>query len=143
GSAKTECYLLPILASLVEEAETSWTTLCPPQPTGFWWNQQGVHPTFQRTHEQGTRPVAIRALLLYPLNALIEDQLGRIREACDGPGPRDWMAANRPGHHFWFGRYNGDTPVPGLPTNDYKRAELRPRLRSMDRDCDRAQAAQR
>jgi ATP-dependent helicase YprA (DUF1998 family) len=141
GSGKTECYLLPILASLVEEAETSWTTLCPPQPTGFWWNQQGVHPSFQRTHEQGTRPVAIRALLLYPLNALIEDQLGRIREACDSRAPRAWINTHLRGHRFWFGRYNASTPVPGRPENVRKAQELKRRLKTMEREWARALAS--
>ena len=138
GSGKTECYLLPILASLVEEAEREWTTHCPAQSPEFWWNQRGVHPSFQRVHEQGTRPVAVRALLLYPLNALIEDQLGRIREACDSGTPRAWINSHLRGHRFWFGRYNGSTPVPGRPENERKAQELKRRLKTMQREWARA-----
>ena len=141
GSGKTECYLLPILASLVEEAERDWTTLCPAQPSGFWWNQRGVNPSFQRTHEQGTRPMAVRALLLYPLNALIEDQLGRIREACDSRVPRAWINSHLRGHRFWFGRYNGSTPVPGRPENERKAQDLKRRLKTMEREWGRALAS--
>jgi Lhr-like helicase len=141
GSGKTECYLLPILASLVEEAERNWTTLCPAQPSGYWWNQQGVHPSFQRTYEQGTRAVAIRALLLYPLNALIEDQLGRIREACDSRVPRAWINSHLRGHRFWFGRYNANTPVPGRPENERKAQDLKRRLKTMEREWGRALAS--
>jgi Lhr-like helicase len=141
GSGKTECYLLPILASLVEEAEINWTTLCPAQPSGYWWNQQGVHPSFQRTYEQGTRAVAIRALLLYPLNALIEDQLGRIREACDSRVPRAWINSHLRGHRFWFGRYNANTPVPGRPENERKAQDLKRRLKTMEREWGRALAS--
>lgn len=138
SSGKTEGYMLPVFASLVEESAAGWGS--PGQPNPLWWNSSGGR-TAQRAHEPSERPAAIRGLFLYPLNALIEDQLARIREACDGARARDWMARNRPGHHFWFGRYTGATPVPGLPTNDNKRAELRRRLRIMQRDCGRATAS--
>jgi ATP-dependent helicase YprA (DUF1998 family) len=141
GSGKTECYLVPILASLIEEAEREWTTRCPHRPAGFWWNEQGVHPAFQRAYEQGTRPMAVRALLLYPLNALIEDQLGRIREACDSRMPREWINNHLRGHRFWFGRYNADTPVPGRQDNAQKAQELKRRLKRMEREWGRAMAS--
>lgn len=140
SSGKTECYLIPVFASLVEESARVWGT--PGQPAPAWW-AAGVRggPRPQRDHETHARPAALRALFLYPLNALIEDQLGRIRHGCDAPEPRQWMATNRPGNRFWFGRYTGATPVPGLPTNNAKRAELRRRLRGMQRDWGRATAA--
>jgi len=131
NSGKTECYLIPVFAQLVEES-VAWGA--PGQPGPLWWDARGAGRSAQRAHEAADRPAALRALFLYPLNALIEDQLSRIREGCDGPDPRGWMAQNRPGQHFWFGRYTGATPVPGLPTNDSKRAELRRRLRGMHRD---------
>lgn len=138
NSGKTECYLMPIFAQLVEESP-AWGA--PAQPTPFWWDTRGAGRTAQRANEVEDRPSALRALLLYPLNALIEDQLSRIREACDGPAARAWMEENRPGQRFWFGRYTGATPVPGLPTNDNKRAELRRRLRIVARDWQRALAS--
>ncbi len=140
SSGKTECYLIPVFASLVEESARTWGT--PGQSAPAWWapgGRGGRRP--QRDHEPQTRPAAMRALFIYPLNALIEDQLGRIRQGCDAVAPRDWMATNRPGNHFWFGRYTGATPVPGLPTSDSKRTELRRRLRNMQRDWGRATAA--
>ena len=138
SSGKTECYLIPVFASLVEESGPAWGTSAQPAP--LWWNARGGR-TSQRAHEPSERRPAVRALFLYPLNALIEDQLGRIREGCDGLVPRTWMAENRPGHHFWFGRYTSATPVPGSQANDAKRAELRRRLRVMERDWGRATAA--
>jgi Lhr-like helicase len=137
NSGKTECYLIPVFASLVEES-ARWGSHAPPGPA--WWNSRGER-VLQRAHEPADRPAAVRALFLYPLNALIEDQLGRIREGCDGPAPREWMTEHRPGQHFWFGRYTGATPVSGLPANENKRAELRRRLRMMQRDWDRAVAS--
>ena len=139
NSGKTECYLIPVFAYLAEQSATSWGVSGPPTPP--WWNSRGAGRTAQRAHESAERPAAVQALFLYPLNALIEDQLSRIREACDGPAARDWMARNRPGHRFWFGRYTSATPVPGLPTNDNKRAELRRRLRIMEREWAQATAS--
>ena len=109
GSGKTECFLLPVVASLVKES-SAWSP--PGQRAGQsdWWNHftmQGKHRRWadrigQRAHE--TRPAAIRALLLYPLNALVEDQLARLRDALDSPRARAWLQANRQGNLIYFGR---------------------------------------
>ena len=77
----------------------------------------------------GAGPSAIRALVLYPLNALAEDQMSRLRQALDSDRVRAWLGANRPGHRFWFGRYTGWTPISGSPQRDNAEAELRTELR--------------
>jgi ATP-dependent helicase YprA (DUF1998 family) len=77
----------------------------------------------------------MRALILYPLNALVEDQLARLREAFDGDGARAWLAAHRPGQRFYFGRFPGRTPVSGA-RNSTTTAKLRDELTEI------AQAAQ-
>ncbi len=141
GSGKTECYLLPIFASLVEESARGWGTVAARPPSQFWWRGRRQPLARQRAHEPPERPAAVRALLLYPLNALIEDQLGRIREACDGQHARNWLDHNRGGHRFWFGRYTGTTPVSGPQTSDTKRNELRSRLREMDLAWSRARVS--
>lgn len=138
SSGKTECYLIPVFASLVEES-IRWGA--PSAPSSPWWDAGGGGRTPQRAHEHLDRSPALRALFLYPLNALIEDQLGRIRDAFDGQAARQWMTQHRPGQHFWFGRYTGATPVSGLPSNDSKRSELRRRLRLMQREWTRAVAS--
>ena len=65
----------------------------------------------QRSHE--TRRPAVRALILYPLNALVEDQLGRLRVGFDRSEARTWLDDHRNGNRFYFGRYTGRTPVSG------------------------------
>nr|WP_232542050.1 DEAD/DEAH box helicase [Nocardia bovistercoris] len=67
GSGKTESFLLPIFNALVAEKAA------------------------------GTLGPGVRALLLYPMNALANDQLGRLRE----------LLANSP--EITFGRYTGET----------------------------------
>ncbi len=141
GSGKTECYLLPIFAYLVEESARGWGRPAPKAPGYFWWRTRRQPRVLQRSHEPPERAAAVRALLLYPLNALIEDQLGRIREACDGRPARQWLDQNRMGHRFWFGRYTGITPVSGPQGSNAKRNELRRRLHEMDREWDRARTS--
>lgn len=132
GSGKTECYLMPVLAYLLEESRR-WAPITNP-PGERWWRRPRAQRVPQREYEQQTRPQAVRALLLFPLNALIEDQLGRMRKAVDLPTARAWMDAHRGGNRFWFGRYAGDTPVPGLSTNPSKTSDLRRALTLMDRE---------
>ena len=110
GSGKTECFFLPIFAALLEESAT--------------WQRE--------------RPRALRALLLYPLNALAEDQMVRLRRATDSvdehgvPGARSWLDRYRQGHQFYFGRYTGHTPVAG-PQSPSARARLRERKKALQR----------
>ena len=68
GSGKTECFLLPVLSALTAE------------------------------HAAGTLGPGVRALLLYPMNALANDQVRRLRQ----------LLAGSP--QITFGRYTGDTP---------------------------------
>ena len=116
GSGKTECFLLPIFAALLQESTT--------------WKRE--------------RPHAVRALLLYPLNALAEDQMVRLRRAADSVdapgsiGVRSWLDRYRQGHRFSFGRYTGHTPVSG-PRSLHGKANssAQARLRGYTRDLQR------
>lgn len=110
GSGKTESFLLPVIAGLIKESK-SWTTPADGPAGTPWWRSGGVFQP-QRHNEQGRLP-GIRALLLYPMNALVEDQLVRLRTALDSPTARAWLNKNRPGHRFYFGRYTGRTPLAG------------------------------
>ena len=117
GSGKTESFLLPVLANLAREAfarETKWAAAT---PTSIAWTK-AKPPAWDETHRQmrgETRPAAIRALILYPMNALVEDQLSRLRTAFDTDEAHhaqdEFLGRNR----IRFGRYNGSTPVSGHP----------------------------
>ena len=87
GSGKTECFMWPMVTKLVNEAKTSKMT----------WNKRGV-----------------RAMMLYPMNALVSDQIGRLRKMI---GTDDFYqmfvsytsSERRP----QFGMYTGRTPYAG------------------------------
>ncbi len=83
GSGKTECFMIPLISSLVSEAKT-WQT-------------------------PDLRPKAMRALILYPLNALAEDQMVRLRKSLDNKDVREWLNKNCKGNRITFGRYTGRT----------------------------------
>ena len=78
------------------------------------------------------RPTALRALILYPLNALVEDQLRRLRQTLDSPQTLTWLDGHRGGNRITFGRYTGLTPVSGK-MNRGNIGRLKTELRNMDR----------
>lgn len=151
GSGKTESFLLPMLASLTREL-SHWSRPNPAPPhLNDWWKddayldqckQSKRSPRVpQRRHE--TRPAAVRAMILYPMNALVEDQLTRLRLALDSDKVRDWLDTNAKGNRITFGRYNGETPVPGEELsggklNNTRIARLKDALDQMDASAEAA-----
>ncbi|MBV8800897.1 MAG: DEAD/DEAH box helicase [Alphaproteobacteria bacterium] len=99
GSGKTESFLLPIIGKLANEAESS--------PKSF------------------SDDFGIRALVLYPMNALVNDQLGRMRSLFGDPRVvnkfRTW--AGRPPR---FARYTSRTPYAGVRTSKKDSNKLMP-----------------
>lgn len=90
GSGKTECFMWPLLAKLADEARNSKNS----------WSNRGI-----------------RTIIMYPMNALVSDQLSRLRRLI---GDHDNKFINifreicgekirRP----QFGMYTGRTPYPG------------------------------
>lgn len=103
GSGKTECFMWPLIAKLMTEARMH------PE----YWNQRGV-----------------RAIIMYPMNALVSDQMSRLRRLLGDPEGRflsifrefSSVSTRRP----QFGMYTGRTPYPGLrPNKESDRALIR------------------
>lgn len=85
GSGKTESFLMPIIGQLAVEAERNAPSAALP---------------------------GIRALLLYPMNALVNDQLSRIRRLFGSNRASEIISTHRP-LPVRFGSYTGRTPYPG------------------------------
>ena len=132
GSGKTECFLLPIFSYLIKESQ-NWSVYGDRNPEHPWWQTQQKRVP-QRESEN--RPAAIRALILYPLNALVEDQLMRLRRACDSPEARQWLTNNRNDNRFYFGRYTGLTPVPG---QEKSKKKTNPNIRRLQNQLEKLQ----
>jgi len=140
GSGKTEAFLLPVLATIIEEATRErggWSAPKPGDQRKHWWRDPEGRPMaapdskgayvlrkdkikvggltwndFEGHHQRAgeTRPAAIRALLLYPMNALVEDQMARLRAAIDSKDARMLLTQELNGNRIFFGRYTGQTP---------------------------------
>ncbi len=122
GSGKTEAFLLPLFAYLVKES-AAWPSPGPKLANQDDWWQHRCWPKGRaktkldslRVPQRGNehREASVRGLILYPMNALVEDQMSRLRQALDSPAARSWFDQNRSGNRFYFGRYNSATPRPG------------------------------
>ena len=112
GSGKTECFLLPILGKLAREARNAGRNF-------------------------GTTP-AVRAMVLYPMNALVNDQLGRLRLLFGDSRIVERFTAwtGRPAR---FARYTSRTLYPGVRTREKDQNRLLPIERYYMRNMKRAE----
>lgn len=133
GSGKTECFLLPLFAQLAYESR-AWPAAAAEPVRRFWWRAQPTARNGDRVAQWGHihRPAALRAIILYPLNALVEDQLRRLRTALDHPSIHHWLDKQRGGNRITFGRYTGQTPLSGIKDHAQRVGQLRDVLREMD-----------
>lgn len=88
GSGKTECFLVPLLARLHGEAKE--------RPRSF-------------------AKRSVRGLILYPMNALVNDQLARLRLLLGSQAVMNELRSLG-GRHPVFGMYTSRTPYPGPRT---------------------------
>jgi hypothetical protein len=110
GSGKTECFLVPMLGSLYHEA-------------------------FSR-RESFARP-GVRVIILYPMNALVNDQLSRLRLLFGDTGvARAIHEIGDDCRHPTFGMYTGRTPYPGPRDGNKDRERVRPLLEYYINDMD-------
>jgi ATP-dependent helicase YprA (DUF1998 family) len=98
GSGKTESFLMPIIGQLAVEAESRPKSAALP---------------------------GMRALLLYPMNALVNDQLSRIRRLFGSPRAAEVIAMGR-ALPVRFGSYTGRTAYPGPRSSRRDRERIEP-----------------
>lgn len=106
GSGKTECFMWPLLAKLAIEARESKSS----------WGRRGV-----------------RTIIMYPMNALISDQISRLRRMI---GDQDGNFINifrktcgKEVRRPQFGMYTGRTPYPGPHSSKVQDRKLEKTLR--------------
>ena len=130
GSGKTESFMLPILATIAKEA-VHW-----PRPKkdfldgADWWDNQVDEFTPHRLGESIARPKAVRALILYPMNALVEDQMTRLRRTLDSEPAHEICDKRFNGNRIFFGRYTSATPVTGFIRHPRRANEARQKRKS-------------
>ena len=108
GSGKTECFMWPLLAKMATEARNSKGT----------WAKRGV-----------------RTIIMYPMNALVSDQVSRLRRMIGDPDDKFIKTfrhtcgdnVRRP----QFGMYTGRTPYPGAQPSTEQDRKLEKTLARM------------
>lgn len=133
GSGKTESFMLPILAALSNEA-VNWASPGDGYLQNQWWNGEKINWVSRREGEK--RPAAVRALVLYPMNALVEDQMARLRKTLDSDDAREVMEQRFAGNRIFFGQYTSATPVTGYashPRLSGDRSEKSRRVRNLEK----------
>src|SRR5258708_33180365 len=83
GSGKIECFLFPLLHNVFKEKGSRQTTKLP----------------------------AVRGLILYPLNALAEHQMRRLRKGLSNSAVIELLDRKFDGQRIPFGRYTRHTPL--------------------------------
>lgn len=101
GSGKTECFMWPLLAKLVAEAREQKDS----------WAHRGI-----------------RTIIMYPMNALVSDQVSRLRRLIGDPN-NYFISAFRKAcgpdvRRPQFGMYTGRTPYPGVGPNKTQDRQL-------------------
>lgn len=154
GSGKTESFLLPVIAEILREAKT-WAAPSADYLSNQWWRDASGRmfetytaiPPERRPlkknpdadpvipHRSGERRhAAVRCLILYPMNALVEDQLSRLRKALDSTPARRVLQEEIDDNRIFFGRYTSESPVTGF--------NVHPRIPPED-DCQRRAGQQK
>ena len=135
GSGKTESFLLPVFARLLREA-SGW-----PSPSALsaepWWINEYEERAWESPRANEQRQAAVRAIVLYPTNALVQDQVTRLRRAV-ATIPTTALGGNR----LYVGQYTGSTlganlpPLSNSPPDLRRRGEVSTELRRMADDME-------
>mgnify|MGYP004652732975 CR=1 FL=1 len=108
GSGKTECFMWPLLAKMATEVRNSKES----------WAKRGV-----------------RAIIMYPMNALVSDQVSRLRRMIGDPDKKFIkIFRNTCGEEVrrpQFGMYTGRTPYPGAQPSTEQDRKLEKTLARM------------
>ena len=112
GSGKTECFLFPLIYDIYKE---------------------------KILNSSKENKSAIRGLILYPLNALAEDQMRRLRRSLSSEMVIEHLDKYVDGKRISFGRYTGITPFSGKE-KESSRSKLNKEKDSLVRDWKSAKA---
>nr|WP_255436478.1 DEAD/DEAH box helicase [Tessaracoccus sp. MC1756] len=101
GSGKTEAFLLPVLANLLIQSRNRPVA----RPPHHWWASGRPN---HWAPLRGLDDAAMQTMILYPMNALVEDQIARLRRILR-------RLVDLGGPMLWFGRYTSASPGGAKP----------------------------
>jgi len=119
GSGKSFCFQIPLLVNILIEAlggsgRDRWTGQS--ETGAAWWRESSAPFEYKRSRAAANeRKPAIRALLMYPLNALVQDQVDGLREILCSNEAEAFYREVLGGNRVYFGQYSGSTAGRGDP----------------------------
>lgn len=119
GSGKSFCFQVPMLINILKEAlgehgRHRWNGSS--ESGTHWWREGATPFEYKRTEGvTSNRKPAIRALLMYPLNALVQDQIDGLREILCSEETTRFYNNVLGGNKIYFGQYSGATIGMGSP----------------------------
>jgi Lhr-like helicase len=117
GSGKSFCFQIPVMLNILAEAlgtqgRERWRG---PALTGSnWWRSSPTR--FVPKRQRSSRTPAVRALFMYPLNALVQDQVDGLRGILNSPAAESFYDSTLGGDRIFFGQYSGSTLGRGDPS---------------------------
>ena len=138
GSGKTLPFVVTTVLNILREAlgadgRTPWKSVGNTQGEP-WWRKSPIQFTpMRRIH---CRQPAVRALFMYPLNALVQDQIENLRGILDGEAADKVYEKLFGGERISFGQYNASTPGRGYVTTEQRLKECAERLQKVEEMAD-------
>ncbi|HAY37237.1 MAG TPA: hypothetical protein DCY57_09765, partial [Bacteroidetes bacterium] len=137
GSGKSLCFILPLITNLVMESSGSggrprWSSV---ESSTDWWKSGSSQYSYNRG---SGRTAAVRGMVMYPLNALVRDQIETLRSLLDCKAAESYYSDHLDGDRIYFGQYVGATPGKGNPTNRKRLSQARDFLRGTSKRHEQA-----
>ncbi len=134
GSGKSFCFQIPLVLNLISEAcgasgREVWEGPSATETT--WW--KATRPRFEPKRQSTNREPAIRAMIMYPLNALVQDQVDGLRGILNSDGAEHFYSKTISDERIYFGQYSGSTPGKGTPDKPKNRSDCAKLLSEIDK----------
>lgn len=131
GSGKSYCFMLPVLLNLILEAvRDNWKG--PSESHEKWFLNS---KKFTHKRRKTKRTAAVRCMIIYPLNALVQDQVEELRSVLNSKDANNLFNETFGGERLYFGQYSGSTLGGGHYDDPKNRRvnEVRSELKEIDR----------
>lgn len=137
GSGKTLCFLIPLITNMLLESigtagRKKWSSR---GASTNWWESGSLPYRYERGSD---RIAAVRCMIVYPLNALVRDQIETMRSILDSDAAEAFYGDSLGGDRIYFGQYVGATGGRGSPTDPKKVSQAREFLQTTFADYTRA-----
>ncbi len=137
GSGKSYCFVLPLLLNLIKEAlgtggRKPWSGPSLRTPYNWW---QAARSAYKSKRVASARKSAVRALIMYPLNALVQDQVESLRGILHSDEAENLFKNAFNGDRIYFGQYSGSTPGSGDRTSSRSLDRCRNEFSRIEREA--------